>query len=186
LFYVSHQLLGRDLEAVELAHSIELRAEPKPRQPSQTDPLYLQFGADVRAEAAAMAHHYELFYCLENFLRELVSGALFAQHGDDWWAMAVPEAVRENVQKNLTREKEAGVTLRSSDLIDYSTFGELGAIIQSNWDSFSDTFSDKKALSKVLTGLNLLRGPIAHCSPLSEDEVVRLGLALRDLFRLMG
>lgn len=36
-----------------------------------------------------------------------------------------------------------------------------------------------------MTMLNSLRGPIAHCSPLADDEVVRLRLAVRDWFRLM-
>jgi hypothetical protein len=33
--------------------------------------------------------------------------------------------------------------------------------------------------------LNTLRGPRAHCSPLAEDEVVRLLLEVREWFRLM-
>ena len=78
------------------------------------------------------------------------------------------------------------MTLRSSEVIDYTTFGELGEIIQHNWDVFGDTFKNKSALRKVLNGLNLLRAPIAHCAPLAEDEVERLHLALRDWFRLMG
>jgi len=41
------------------------------------------------------------------------------------------------------------------------------------------------ALTKVLTGLTLLRAPTAHCAPLAEDEIVRLQLSLRDWFRLM-
>jgi Family of unknown function (DUF5343) len=36
-----------------------------------------------------------------------------------------------------------------------------------------------------MTSLNVLRGPIAHCCPLAEDEVARLRLALKDWFRLM-
>jgi len=37
----------------------------------------------------------------------------------------------------------------------------------------------------VMGSLNTLRGPIAHCSPLAEDEALRLRLAVRDWFRLM-
>ena len=36
-----------------------------------------------------------------------------------------------------------------------------------------------------MTSLNQLRGPIAHCSPLAEDEVVRLELTVKDWSRLM-
>lgn len=33
--------------------------------------------------------------------------------------------------------------------------------------------------------LNTLRGAVAHCTPLAEDEVLRLRLSVRDWFRLM-
>jgi hypothetical protein len=69
--------------------------------------------------------------------------------------------------------------------LDYSTFGELSVIIASNWDVFGGLFTSKKAVEKVMASLNSLRGPIAHCSALAEDEVVRLQLAVRDWFRLM-
>jgi len=38
---------------------------------------------------------------------------------------------------------------------------------------------------EVFARLNTLGGPIAHCSFLGEDEVLRLKLSLRDWFRLM-
>jgi hypothetical protein len=54
-----------------------------------------------------------------------------------------------------------------------------------NWKLFSDTFIDAKAVEGVLARLNMLRAPIAHCSMLAEDEVLRLRLSLRDWFQLM-
>ena len=39
--------------------------------------------------------------------------------------MTVPEAVRVNVDKNVQRELDSGVTIRSTEKIDYTTFGEL-------------------------------------------------------------
>jgi hypothetical protein len=39
---------------------------------------------------------------------------------------------------------------------------------------FGSTFSSVKAVEHVMANLNSLRGPIAHCSPLAEDEIVRL------------
>jgi hypothetical protein len=69
--------------------------------------------------------------------------------------------------------------------IDYTNFGELGEIVRNNWEHFDTIFSSMKAFSKIMTSLNMLRGPIAHCCPLSEDEVVRLQLTVRDWFRLM-
>jgi hypothetical protein len=86
----------------------------------------------------------------------------------------------------MLREAESGVTPRSSERIDYTTFGELSDIVRANWGTFSDTFNNEKAFGRIMASLNILRGPIAHCSPLAPDEVVRLGLAVSDWFRLMA
>lgn len=183
LFHMTNALLNTDLDEVEKAFDIDLGRTA--RVPEGREGTYLQFAASIRAEAESMAKHYELFYCLENSIRELVSARLFSAFGEAWWNKVVPDAVKENVKRNIEREREAGVTLRSAETIDYTTFGELGEIIQFNWDIFSDTFNNRKALAKVLSGLNHLRAPIAHCSPLAADEITRLELALRDWFRLM-
>jgi hypothetical protein len=132
-----------------------------------------------------MGEHYELFYCLERSIRSLVGETLKGQHGDSWWATCVPEKIKNTVADNMQREIDSGFTLRSEAEIDFTTFGELGEIVRSNWVSFDAVFSSEKAFTKIMTSLNALRAPIAHCCPLSEDEVVRLKLTVRDWFRLM-
>jgi hypothetical protein len=106
-------------------------------------------------------------------------------HGAGWWDIAVPEVVRKNADANRKREVSTGITPRSSELIDYSNFGELGEIIKTNWVIFGDMFQDVRAVERVLSNLNTLRAPIAHCKTLAEDEVLRLHLSLRDWFRQM-
>jgi hypothetical protein len=69
--------------------------------------------------------------------------------------------------------------------MDFTTFGELGEIIKANWDVFGGIFDSPKAVERVMANLNTLRAPIAHCSPLAPDEVLRLTLSVRDWFRLM-
>ena len=100
---------------------------------------------------------------------------------------AVPQEVRENVKKNRDREANEGLAPRSSKMIDYTTFGEIGEIVKDNWDVFAGIFSgsDKNRVLRVINRLNLARGPIAHCGLLSEDEVVRLKLTVRDWYKLM-
>ena len=132
-----------------------------------------------------MAEHYEIFYNLEKSIRDLVCERLTAEHGALWWDKCVPDPVKTNVNANIERERDSGVTVRSTEKIDYTTFGELGEIVRHNWQTFSDTFNSQKAFTKVMTSLNILRGPIAHCCPLAEDEVARLQLTLKDWFRLM-
>lgn len=98
----------------------------------------------------------------------------------------MPENVKVHVAGTQKKEAESGIAIRSQEPIDYTTFGELGEIIKSNWADFTDIFQNIKALEKVISTLNVLRGPIAHCKPLAEDEVVRLHLSVRDWFRSMG
>lgn len=134
-----------------------------------------------------MAKHYALFYSLEKSIRTLVAEALeTAEKSAEWWPSSrVPLVVKNEVSSRIQKELDAGVTRRSMDELDYTTFGELSVIISANWDVFGSLFSSKKAVEKVMASLNALRNPIAHCSPLAEDEQLRLQLTVRDWFRLM-
>lgn len=134
-----------------------------------------------------MATHYELFYCLEQAIRKLISEAMGDGVGGDWWNSGkVPGSIVQDVRDRVQKEVDSGVTRRSENPIDYTTFGELSVIITSNWDLFGTIFTSRRAVEKIMSNLNVLRGPIAHCCPFSEDEVTRLHLALRDWFRIIG
>lgn len=148
--------------------------------------FYLQFPEHIRREAEGMARHYEIFYCLETSIRQLIADRLKEEVGTDWWEKSVPEQIRKNAEDNRRKESETGMTPRSDEIIDSTTFGELGQIISANGKIFGDSFRDLKAVSRVLSSLNSLRSPIAHCCPLAEDEISRLQISLKDWFRQMG
>lgn len=184
-FGMSGYQLTEELKAVEMQHSIELGHLQQAREDRTS--YYPQFEQIVRAEASEMAKHYELFYCLEKSIRKLISETLEESKGSDWWnSGAIPQEVVESVRKNMANEADSGVTIRSEEQIDYTTFGELSKIIISNWALFEPIFTTRSALQRVLSSLNLLRAPIAHCCPLQPDEIERLDLTVRDWFRLMG
>lgn len=149
------------------------------------DPFIKQFKLKNRQNAAKMAVYYQIFYMLENEIRELISETMASAHGEDWWISKVPQVVREEAKKNQSREEQAGVTARSEDEIDYITFGQLYEIIKDNWSDFAGIMSNQSAVSRVLSSLNMLRGTIAHCGVLADDEVDRLKLAIRDWFRVL-
>jgi len=182
LFGMSHGLVERDLDFVEKRLQVDLQREVID---DKDEDYYPQFSHDLRLEASAMGRHYELFYCLEKSIRSLIAETLEGAHGEQWWTSKVPPNVQQNVSQNMQREKDSGVSQRSEEEIDYTTFGELGEIVRKNWIDFGSTFSSEKAFTKIMTSLNVLRGPIAHCCPLAEDEVVRLQLTVKDWFRLM-
>ena len=64
----------------------------------------------------------------------MVESQLAEAFGEAWWDEHAPENIRTTVAQNKKREQDNGVTLRSPHPIDYTTFGEFGEIIKSNWD----------------------------------------------------
>ncbi|MCI0558596.1 MAG: hypothetical protein MN733_08880, partial [Nitrososphaera sp.] len=80
LFGMSHLLIESALDRVEETLKLDLDRNiglPDDRD----DSYYPQFSEQVRREAAQMAGHYEIFYCLEKSIRDLVCDRLEAEHG---------------------------------------------------------------------------------------------------------
>jgi hypothetical protein len=186
LFGLNNISIEAEIRRIEIEHSVDFGHRRVERK--KDEQYFPQFSQKLREESEAMAAHYAIFYCLENNIRSLIDERLSDAFGNDWWNThdVVPQAVKKNCEENHRRERETGVTPRSDNLIDYTTFGELGDILRQNWDYFGGTFRDQKAVNRILYSLNTLRGPIAHCKSLADDEVLRLRLALRDWFRQMS
>ncbi len=183
-FGLNNLAIESKIRQVEREYDVDLgHTESHEHRTDQT--YYPQFSERLRAEASRMTTNYAIFYCPENSIREVIVQRLEEQHGAGWWNTAVPENVRKNAEANRKKEVSSGVTPRSTEEIDFTTFGELSEIIKTNWDMFGDMFRDLRAVEKVLATLNTLRAPIAHCKALAEDEELRLHLGLRDWFRQM-
>lgn len=186
VFLMTAQLMEEDLDAVEQNLALDLGRERNVATGEALD-YYPQIEHAFRAEAKEMAPHYEVFYSLERTIRTLVADSLEALDGAGWWSdpNRVPQKIKDDCEARLKKEEDTGITLRSENPLDFSTFGELGQIITSNWDVFGALFKSEKAVTRIMANLNTLRGPIAHCTLLAEDEVVRLRLSVRDWFRQM-
>lgn len=131
LFGLNNLSIEAEIRSVEAELDIDFGHRHR-KERAADNAYYPQFRERLREEAAAMASHYAIFYCLENSIRELIVQRLEEVHGSGWWDVAVPEPVRKNADGNLKKEAATGVTPRSSELIDYSNFGELGEIIKTN------------------------------------------------------
>lgn len=185
-FGMSGLLICDELRQIEQSFGIELHHSPKTEAASAVA-YYPQFEQSVRSEAAGMSENYEVFYCLEQAIRKLITETLEEAEGADWWnsARILPD-VKADVASLVRRERDNGVTPRSDNMIDYTTFGQLSGMITSNWDLFEPTLKSKRGVERVMANLNLIRGPIAHCCPMQEDEEDRLKLAVKDWFRMIG
>ncbi len=73
--------------------------------------------------------------------------------------------------------------------VDFETLAdaERMSVVKENWEVFSGMFSNatRNRVLRVINRLNLVRGPIAHCNLLPEEEAIRLRLAIRDWYKLM-
>jgi O-phosphoseryl-tRNA(Cys) synthetase len=75
--------------------------------------------------------------------------------GANWWdsGRVNPQIVKE-VNDRIQKELDSGVTRRSMDKLDYTTFGELSVIMTANWDIFGSIFNSRKGVERVLSNLN--------------------------------
>jgi Swt1-like HEPN len=185
-FGMSGFLICDELRQIEQKFGIELSHMPKSEAASAVA-YYPQFEQSVRLEASDMSENYEVFYCLEQAIRKLIVETLEDSEGADWWnSDRITPEIKADVASLGKKERDSGITPRSDNMIDYTTFGQLSGIITSNWELFEPTLKSKRAVERVMANLNLLRGPIAHCCPMQEDEVDRLRLAVKDWFRMIG
>lgn len=117
---------------------------------------------------------FAIFYCFENMARDLVIQRLRETKGDKWWE-SVPARIRTRVetQKEAAKKNEWHEVQADSDM-DYTLFGDLYSIIDSNWPDFHDLFPDQAWVKTRLDELEKSRNAITHGRMLAPNEVVRL------------
>jgi len=136
-------------------------------------------------EAKQMSQYYEVFYSLERSIRLLIENVMESKYGKRWWDTKVDYRVRDNVKRNLEYELDTPHTKRSEHNIDYTTFGDLRKIINTNWYDFQFKFNrNLSSVNEILIDLNRLRVPIAHYTPLAKKEIKRLEIRVDDWFDL--
>lgn len=183
LFGMRNLMLEADLAALE-SSGIAIEHARTIRRDELVDPDL--FEADIRESARRMADFYVLYFSLENSIRRLIAGRLREKHGLDWWEGHVPAGVRVAVADKQRKEKDTPMSIRSDDPLTYTNFGELIDILNANWADFADTLRSPKAMQQILGQFNQIRNVIAHSVELSEDEILRFQLLIRDWFRING
>jgi hypothetical protein len=144
------------------------------------------FELEILKRARRMADFYILYYSIENTIRRLITETMKEKYGADWWEKKVPSSVKNDVKDLQQRERDSPMTIRSEDPLSYTTFGQLIDIFNANWSDFSDTIRSQKSMQDTLSQLNKLRGVIAHSCDLSDDEMTRFKLAIRDWQRIQS
>ncbi len=161
---------------------IELGREAKESDKDVVDMELFQY--DIVKRAKTMANFYVVYYAFENYLRQLISDRLTEKYGKDWWATKVPKEVIDYVAKIKSKELDGILNIRSLSNLDYTTFGQLIEIFNYNWADFSDTIRSQKAMVDVLSRFSQVRNIIAHSCDLSDDDIYRTELLVKDWFRI--
>lgn len=185
LFTLNSMLIETDLRSVQKQISEDI-GHSKTNNDSDVANHLTSLPSELKAEAKAMAGHYVSLYCLENYMRQIIEELMNETYESDWWPKKIPDQLVQSAKKNRENEEKSGVTPRSEGWLNYLTFGELSEVIKHNWKGcFEQMFSDLNAVQRIMSDLNRLRGPIAHCCLLPEDEIGRLELAVKDRMRQM-
>ncbi|MEO5493128.1 MAG: hypothetical protein ABIR08_03780 [Sphingomonas sp.] len=118
-FGMSGYLLTDDIRQIERRFGIELGHTPA--ESGDPSGYYPQFDQSIRAQAAEMAAHYELFYCLEQSIRDLITSVLFEKSGVSWWSPGtIPDKIVLDVADRIQREVDSGFSQRSDKQLDYT------------------------------------------------------------------
>ena len=96
LFAMSNQMTERALDYFERETKIDLGREIESSAEDKDNQYYPQFQHNIRVEAKEMALHYEIFYCLEVSIRNIVKEKLRSELGESWWDVSdIPENIKK-------------------------------------------------------------------------------------------
>jgi hypothetical protein len=128
---------------------------------------------------------YPLLFLIENSIRELITLRL-AIRGSNWWDHSAPKNVQQNVQRTISKEKRYPYRdKRGSHPIFYANFLDLRKVIDANRGEFQDVIIDFDWFKAKMDEIYMVRNNLAHCVPLSKDDITRINLFFRDWARLM-
>ncbi len=141
---------------------------------------------DIIHTSKQMSIVYTAIATFENSVRELVSGILAENIGENWWKK-VTKGIRENAEKRMEDEKKAKWhTQRGMDPINYTTLSNLLAIMRHNWGIFEPYIRDLEWASTIFDAIERSRNVIMHSGTLDKEDIERLGIYIRDWLKQVG
>lgn len=142
------------------------------------------FSPTVWFQASQMSSVYMILYCIENTLRQLIIDRLSERKGLTWWENCVSQKIKKNAER-IKKEEEVNkyISSRSTILINYTLLDDLGDIICTNWDDFSDIVPDQAWVKSRMSDLTKCRNIIMHTGVLPQNEIDRIDNIARDFIK---
>lgn len=146
------------------------------------------FSIEAQVKAKRMGAVYELLYCLENSMRELVESTLKETLGPDkWWDEGVPEAIRKSAESRASDDERAPWHgPRGESLLNYIDFPQLADIITGRWSDFRDLLGDRVWVENYFRELNRSRRALAHTGDLTQQDVDWMEFRVKQWLQVVG
>jgi hypothetical protein len=154
---------------------------------SASSPL-TDFSFAIQVEAKRMARVYELLFCFENSVRELIEERLKDAYGiEAWWSSGVPDGPRKVANKLKVKERQIPWHgPRGGTMLAFVDFPVLAEIITDRWEHFEDLLGKPDWVTNLFDEMNQSRRAIAHTGVLNQFDVERMELRVRDWLRIAG
>lgn len=175
---------GRVDEMVERGELLEPTTPTAVAVPTPID----DFSFAIRLEARRMAAVYQLIFCFENSVRELIEDRLKEAYTvETWWTDGVPEHIRNNAEKLKAKEKRTPWHgPRGGTMLAFVDFPVLATIVIEAWEHFEDLLGKPEWVTNLFDEMNQSRRAVAHTGVLTQYDVERMELRVNDWLRAVG
>jgi hypothetical protein len=158
-------------------------ANRKPKFASlQHQPIFV---ANLQDKPEKMAQSYLWLYRTENILRDLIRHVFGGQQ--DWWNNRVNAGIQKDVEDAIKRYPYDGAKRR--DELEYTHLGQLKDIIiaKANWHLFDQYLNekDKESFRAVIDKAIPYRNSIAHCTPLTGNDLKVVEIRFNDILKMI-
>jgi Swt1-like HEPN len=139
------------------------------------------------ARGREMAVVYSAIAAFENAVRYFIEKRLLEEIGENWWEQCVPDKRREKAESRRNQEdKIRWHAKRGASLLEYTEIEDLKAIIVTKQDVFLPIVQSIEWAKHILDTVEHSRNIIMHSGQLEREDVVRLGIAMRDWLTQIG
>jgi hypothetical protein len=143
--------------------------------------LFAPLSEQVRSGSLHMQRCYRLLYVLENLVREFVREVFEEKDKDNWFEVRATVPMKKKVtDRKETEERNQWHGGREPEPIFSLDFGDLALLIQNHWSEFKDLLPNQTWVVSRLNDAERTRNVIAHTNLLSDEEVLRLEMHVRD------
>jgi hypothetical protein len=147
---------------------------------------YEMLDQELIEQSKKMGLIYQAIYTIENMIRKLVVSSMLEKYGENWWEK-ISDAIKRKVLARQEEERKIKWhTSRGVSEVFYCDFGDLSAIICSNWDIFEYLLVNQEWTKQLLNSLEKSRNVIMHGGNLSLEDIERIGVNIRDWIRQTG